>query len=337
MNVLADIVLNVWMVSGQMAPYLLFGFLVAGILSVSISPELVERHLGRPGLWQVCKAALLGVPLPLCSCGVIPVAASLRQHGAGKGATLSFVASTPQTGLDSVMVTYSLLGPIFVVFRVVTAFVSGLASGSLVELLSRHEGGVESAGECSCSSCKHEGSPSRFVRIFHYGFVELARDIGRSMLVGIVISGFLSALIPENYFADKLGVGLPAMFLMMIVGIPIYACSSGSVPIAFALIHMGVSPGAALVFLVTGPATNAATITTVWKILGKVSAVVYLVVIGVSAILAGCLLDSLAEPSVASSYRDVMHHGLSWFHHLSALVLVAVLAPSLMPNKPHEH
>ena len=155
------------------------------------------------------------------------------------------------------------------------------------------------------------------------------------MLVGIVISGFLSALIPENYFADKLGAGLPAMFLMMLVGIPIYACSSGSVPIAFALIHMGVSPGAALVFLITGPATNAATITTVWKILGRTSAVVYLLVIAASAVLAGFLLDSVLEPSVASSCKDVMHHGLSWFHHLSAVVLVAVLVPSLLPSKSH--
>lgn len=338
MDIFLDIVLSVWLVSGQMAPYLLFGFLVAGVLSVLISPGLVEEHLGRPGIWQVCKAALLGVPLPLCSCGVIPVAASLRQHGAGKGATLSFIASTPQTGLDSVMVTYSLLGPIFVVFRVATAFVSGLVAGSVVELLSSGRSAPEPAGECSCSSCKHTGSSSRFVRILHYGFVRLAGDIGRAMFLGIAISGLLSALIPENYFADKLGTGLSAMFLMMIVGVPIYACSSGSVPIAFALIHMGVTPGAALVFLITGPATNAATITTVWKVLGKTTAIVYLMVIAVSAILAGCLLDSLAEPAISGTYREAMHHGHSWFQHLSAVVLFVVLAPSMLPSKwVHRH
>ena len=329
MQILKDILWSTWIVTGQMAPSLLLGFLMAGVLSVFISPELVERHLGKRGFWQVCKAALLGVPLPLCSCGVVPVTASLRRHGAGKGATLSFLASTPQTGVDSILATHALLGPVLVIFRVVTAFVSGLLSGMLVEALDRDDTPPPDP-KTDCPCCHAEPSRGRLQRMLHYGFVVLARDIGAAMLIGILVSGILAAVIPEGYFAGRIGSGFTAMLVMLVVGIPLYVCSTGSVPIAFAMIHMGISPGAALVFLVSGPATNAATITTLWGLLGKGATLVYLASIAVCAVGAGLLLDALATgPDLASINECLECHGFPWFNHLSAVVLLIVLLPSL--------
>ena len=333
MTQLQNIVLEVWMVTAEMSPYLLFGFLMAGVLSVFISPAVVERHLGRSGLRQVIKAAVLGVPLPLCSCSVLPVSASLRAHGAGRGATLSFLASTPQTGVDSIMVTHALLGPVVVLFRIVTAFVSGIVAGVLAELV--HDGDEKPAGENTCACCSHETAHlPRWQRAWRYGFRMLPKDIGRAMLLGIFLSGILSALVPDNYFADRLGSGVGAMFIMLIVGIPLYVCSSGSVPIALAFIRMGISPGAALVFLVSGPATNAAAITTIWKMLGRRTVAVYLATIAVSALFAGWLLDRLAmKLPLGTLVESCEHHHFAWWDHAFAVLLLIVLAQGILPAK----
>lgn len=321
---------EVWTVAAQMAPYLLFGFLMAGLLSVLVSPAFVERHLGRRGFRQVLKASLLGVPLPLCSCGVLPVAASLRKHGAGKGATLSFLVSTPQTGLDSIMVTHALLGPVFVVFRVLTALVSGVLGGWLLEAVDKDDK-AESNAECECASCDHGKTGGRTRRALRFGFVQLPGEIGRAMLLGIVISGVLTAIIPENYFADRLGPGIVSMLAMLVIGIPIYACSAGSVPIAFALMRMGISPGAALVFLVTGPATNAASLTTVWSTLGRRAVIIYLGSIAVCALAAGLLLDQFVLTQITDEVLHA-HRGIGWLHHVSAVALLVVLVPAFRPK-----
>ena len=327
MDLLWDILTSMWEVTGAMAPYLLLGFLVAGVLSAFVSPESVERHLGRRGFWQITKAALLGVPLPLCSCGVIPVAASLRRHGAGKGATVSFLASTPQTGVDSIMVTYALLGPVFAVFRVVMAFLAGLVGGMVVEAVDRDDtdaGGGE--GPCACHA---PGRRGRVAQVFHYGFLTLPRDIGKALVFGLVLAGVLSALIPDDYFADRLGSGFATMLVMMAVGIPLYVCSTGSVPIAFTLMRAGVSPGGALVFLICGPATNAATVTTMWKLLGRRATIVYLLTIAVCALAGGLVLDRILD-SPGAGAGHAMHGGLSpWLRNLSAAVLLGLLVVNM--------
>jgi uncharacterized membrane protein YraQ (UPF0718 family)/copper chaperone CopZ len=278
-----------------MSPFLLFGFFVAGLLSVLVKPETVERHLGGRGFLQVFKAAVFGVPLPLCSCGVIPVAASLRRHGASAGATTSFLISTPQTGVDSIMVTLSLLGPVFAVFRPVVAFTSGILGGALVNLFGYEKGAsVEEHPTCTAECCSGvENGRGGLLRGVRYGFISLPRDIHRALVVGILIAGAISAAVPRDFFASVLGGGILSMLVMMAVGIPVYVCATASVPIAAALIMKGVSPGAALVFLMTGPATNAATITTVWRIMGKRIAGIYLATVAASALGAGLLLDAV--------------------------------------------
>ena len=290
-----SIVIDFWGTVAEMSPYLLFGFFVAGILSVLVSQEFVERHLGGRGVWPLVKASLFGVPLPLCSCGVIPVTVSLHKHGASKGSAVSFLLSTPQTGVDSIFVTLSLLGPLFAIFRPVAAFVTGIVGGGLVNLSDGSAEGSEGPRKCTDTCCGGEaGGKKKIARGLKYGFVELPRDIGKAMLAGLAVAALISVLVPEGYFAEKLGTGIFAMDVMMFLRLPVYVCATASVPVAAALIMKGLTPGAALVFLMTGPATNAASFATIWKSLGRGTAIIYLGTVAGCALLGGILLDWIA-------------------------------------------
>ena len=193
-----SIALASWQVWCEMAPYLLAGFVVAGVLSIFISADWVERHLGRRGLSSVWKASLLGVPLPLCSCGVIPVAASMRRHGASRAAVTAFLISTPQTGVDSIAATYALLGPVFAVFRPVAALISGMFGGVLVVLLgeSKQEQAAEEAAPPPCTEpcCRGNRSRPALLRALGYGLVTLPRDVGGALLLGVLIAGAMGVL-----------------------------------------------------------------------------------------------------------------------------------------------
>jgi uncharacterized membrane protein YraQ (UPF0718 family) len=321
-----------WDTLAEMSPYLLFGFFVAGVLSVFISAQLVERHLGGRGIWPLLKASAFGVPLPLCSCGVIPVSMSLRKHGASKGATISFLLSTPQTGVDSILVTLSLLGPVYAIFRPVAALVTGLIGGGLVQL-SDPEPTEESQPKCDDVCCNEKKQKSKIVRALEHGFVTLPGDIGKAMLVGLVIAAVISAVVPDDFFAPFLGGGILAMVVMMALGIPVYVCATASVPVATALIAKGVSPGVAMVFLMTGPATNAAAFMTIWSVLGKKTAITYIITVGGCAIAAGLLLDRI----VRGIGSDIVFKP-SWMlppvvKYVSAVVLLAVLIFAMIGRK----
>jgi uncharacterized membrane protein YraQ (UPF0718 family)/copper chaperone CopZ len=329
MEFMQDILLQTWGTLKEMSPYLLFGFLVAGILYVFIKPDLVERHLGGKGTAQVVKASILGVPLPLCSCGVIPVAASLRRHGAGKGATTSFLISTPQTGVDSIMVTFSLLGPVFAVFRPLFAFVSGVFGGTVVNIFEKGGDG-EHAEHPACTDCDADGThrSAGIGGMLRYGFHTLPRDINRALIIGILLAGLIGALVPDDFFASVLGGGIVAMLVMMAVGIPVYVCATASVPIAAALIAKGVSPGAALAFLMTGPATNAATILTVSRVMGRRTAVIYLATVAVCAMAGGLLLDAIYQAGAFPEMAGHVQMLPEWLKTVSAFVLIGVVAGS---------
>jgi uncharacterized membrane protein YraQ (UPF0718 family) len=363
---LLRLVVDFWATVGEMSPYLLFGFFVAGLLSVLVSQKMVERHLGGQGFLPVLKATLFGIPLPLCSCGVIPVAMSLRKHGASKGSTVSFLLSTPQTGVDSILVTYSLLGPVFAIFRPLAALVTGLVGGVLVNLfgqdpedgsLTMADGGQRTGdpavsnpqseihnpkleglspapnGEEHCC-CHHSVTPGcKFLSGMKYGFVSLPCDIGKPLLVGLVIAALISTVVPNDFFAARLGHGLPAMLVMMLIGIPMYVCASASVPVAAALILKGLSPGAALVFLITGPGTNAAGLTTIWNTLGRRTAILYLLTVAACALAAGVVLDSIIH-SIDIGVVSHMHHmGPSIVQHFFAVVLLAVLGYAFLTGR----
>jgi len=321
-----------WIVLADMSPYLLFGFFFAGLLAILISAEAVERHLGGRGMLPVAKAAAFGVPLPLCSCGVIPVAASLRRHGASRGATTAFVISTPQTGVDSIFVTFSLLGATFAIFRPLAALATGLIGGWLIALLVSEDRTTESAaavGDEPC--CEISRSRGKLLQMLEYGFVTLPRDIGRALVVGLIVAGIITVVFPQDFFSERLGSGIVAKLVMMAVGIPIYVCATGSVPIAAALMAKGISAGAALVFLMTGPATNAATVAMIWKTGGRKTVIIYLATIALGALAFGTLLDQIYafRPHVAE-HVHTQRLIPAYVNTACALVLIALLANALL-------
>jgi uncharacterized membrane protein YraQ (UPF0718 family)/copper chaperone CopZ len=320
-----NFILELWNLTKDMSPYLLLGFLIAGILSVVISPASVEKNLGGKGLFPIVKASLFGIPLPLCSCGVIPVATSLYKHGANKSATTSFLISTPQTGVDSILITYSLLGPIFAIFRPIAALLAGIVGGLAVEIA---DNGSESNVKPSTQVI--DSDKSFFRRIYEYGFISLPQDIGKPLILGIMVAAMIAMIVPEDFFASYFGNGFMGLIIMMFAGIPIYVCATASVPIALALMIKGLSPGAAFVFLMTGPATNAATISTVWKILGKQTAFIYLAAVSGSSLVAGFFIN-LFSSEIDSHIHNHDHWMMPvWLQITSSVLLLAILTNSLL-------
>ena len=333
---LTGILLNFWMVVGEMSPYLLFGFFAAGVLSVVLSPEFVERHLGGRGVWPVIKAAAFGVPLPLCSCGVIPVAASIRKHGASKGATTGFLISTPQTGVDSILATFSLLGPVFAIYRPLAALVSGVLGGAIVSLTDGDGDAEAEANEkCEQSCCAAGVKRNAAVRILSHGFITLPRDIGRTLLLGLVMAALISAIVPEGYFAELVPPGPLQIIVLMLVGIPIYICATASIPVAAGLILAGVSPGAAFALLMTGPATNAATVVTIWKVIGKRACMIYLLSMMVAAFVGGLILDEIVS---VEQVQSAMQHDkkMGAVKAVAAVAMLSILAVGAFyrPRRP---
>ena len=284
-NIIKEII-NLWT---AMAPYLLLGMFIAGILHVFIGTAFISRHLGDDKFSTILKATLFGIPLPICSCGVIPVAASLKKDGASKSATLSFLVSTPTTGVDSVLASYALLGPLFAIFRPLAAFVTGITIGTLNFLFNR-----EIKAKPKNETPHPHQSPkiqNKFKEVLKYGFFELAEDIGKWLVIGVVIGGILTVAIPQEFITEFLPYTWLHFLVMLILAVPLYVCATGSIPIAAAIIQKGFTPGAALVFLIAGPATNAVTLSFVRSKLGKRAFYLYLISIVTVAVLAGVIFN----------------------------------------------
>lgn len=359
MTFLENTAANTWNLVAEMAPYLLFGFLIAGLLHILIRREFVERWLGKPGLASVIKASVLGTPMPLCSCSVIPVAASLRRSGATRGATASFLSSTPQTGVDSILATYALLGGLFTAVRVFVAFICGIVTGYLIELFCEDTTGEKqqnpssnassdspsSASESeNCNSSEVEGTHSEnthaccsasrpkrsLAEAMRYGFITLPADLANALIVGLILAGLITTLMPDDLLTGSLSSGPLAFLLATAISLPLYVCATASIPMAYALIAAGLSPGAALVFLITGPATNTATIATIWKMLGRSATVIYLASLLVISWLFGWLFNSTLGPEVeagAHHQHEMLELGL--WQHASGLLLIGLLVFSI--------
>lgn len=284
----------------EMSIYLLLGLLIAGVLHVIFPDSLVRKHLGKGSLGSVLKATLFGIPIPLCSCGVVPVAKSLEKSGASKGSIVSFLIATPQIGTDSFMVTYSLLGWAFGVFRIVASLITALVAGIWINMLSHSD-----TSETLSKNIGYESVRQRLNNLFQYIQFELLGSIANALVVGIFIAGLISAFIPETIFESYLGSSFLSMVLMMIIGIPLYVCASASTPIAASLLMKGISPGAALVFLLTGPATNAVNMSTVSGIIGKKFTVLYIGVVALVSLLLGGLLNYM---SLQFNFNEHLHH-----------------------------
>ena len=317
-----------WATTAQMSPYLLFGFAITSLLTIVLNPSFISRHLGKGRILPIIKAALIGVPMPLCSCSVVPVTASLAKMGAGKGATTSFLTSTPQTGIDSILVTHALLGPVYALIRVIVAFISGITSGVSVML---------TAGD-SFSRLKQPQEPVKRKTIreaLGYGFFEMPADIGKELLFGLLITALLGTLIEPGQFSSSIGSGFTGMLVMLAAGIPIYVCSTASVPIAAGLILAGFSPGAVLVFLIAGPATNVATILTMRKIIGKKETLIYLLTLIITALIAGFTVDHFGiKQSIEAALAQCNHGHITLAEHIAATLLLFLLIRQYIMPKP---
>ena len=388
----------------EMSPYLLLGFLIAGLMHAFIPGKYYTRYLAKPTFRSVLNAALLGVPLPLCSCGVIPTAMSLRKEGASKGAVASFLIATPQTGVDSIIATYSLMGLPFAVIRPVVAFVTALFGGTLVNRVNRStsqrvnestgqpmeqraENGVysnypesrqrssvaqqvnESTDEehCCChheeeedhGCCHHEheheeehgcchhaevekgmGFWQKMGVALRYAFVDMVEDIGKWLVVGLVIAALITVLVPDSFFAIFADNTWMSMLLVLAISIPMYICATGSIPIAVALMLKGLTPGSALVLLMAGPAANMASILVIRNRLGKKTLIAYLAAIISGAVLFGAGIDYLLPRHWFTDTLVQMEHCAeagTWFTWTCTALLALLIIHALVQKLRHPH
>ena len=338
---------QLWHLMNELSPWLLFGLLLAGILHVLLPTGFIRRHLGGRRFVNVLKAVLVGVPMPLCSCGVIPTAIGLKKDGASDGAAMGFLISTPQTGVDSILVSASFLGWPFAIFKVLSAFVSGLIGGLLVNAADGSENKPQTENKTAQSCCCSKDEPeipgaqqmlnmqnqsnapektnSRHWReIFSFGLVQLLRDIYRWLIVGVVVAALISTLIPAGRLQEiPWTQGLPGMIMMLLISLPMYICATASVPLAASLVIAGMSPGAALVLLMAGPTTNIATMGAILRSFGKKVLTIYLATVALMSITMGLLFDWLLLD--ISTELGHVHPLPGWLESGAALVLIGFL------------
>jgi len=345
MNLLFDILLESWHLLLESSVFILFGLIVSGLLRVFLDPGTVSRHLGQGRFQSVFKASVLGIPIPLCSCGVLPAAATLRKQGANKGAVTSFLISTPESGVDSVAITYALMDPIMTVVRPVAAFLTAFTAGISENLLGKPQENRLVVPDLSCpvdgccdgKNCspddhrRHHTMAEKIVAGFRFAFTDVWGDLAVWFLFGLLLSGVITQVIPESIFSRYMGGGFFAMLIMLGVGIPIYICATASTPVAAALILQGVSPGAALVFLMTGPATNITSLTVLVRLLGKRATVIYLFSIAVCAVGFGLLLDWIYQTLGISAQAVVGQTAKSIPMGLELAAAILILLLSVKP------
>ena len=312
----------------EMAPYLVLGFVLAGILHVFAPQSFVSKNLGKPTFGSVLKASLLGIPLPLCSCGVIPTGISFHKQGASKGAAVSFLISTPQTGVDSILITYSMLGLPFAIIRPIAALVTGVFGGTLVNKIKEQTD--KPVSKSDTASCATKAKSSVLKQIFNYAFVDFLQDISRWLLIGLAVAALVNVVVPDSFFQNYLSEGWMSMLIILVVSVPLYVCATGSVPIGAVLLAKGLSPGTVLVFLMAGPATNLATYTVIYKSLGRKIANLYVGSIVVGALLFGLLIDYVLPFEWFGSFiplsEDIHQHGLPlWLVYSTSLFLAFTL------------
>ncbi|MBN1754990.1 SO_0444 family Cu/Zn efflux transporter [bacterium] len=300
----------------EMAFYLLLGFFFAGVIHIIFPSGLIYKHLGKANVCSIVKASLIGIPLPLCSCGVLPMAISLRKQGASKASVLSFLISTPTSGVDSIMATYSLLGLVFTIFRIVGSFITAFVAG-IATLLFIPKEEIDEEPVCVDNSCAVCGSEEphhhtlweKISGIIKYGFWDLLEDSGKWVFIGVIVGGIITFLIPASLFERYLDNQFLSMLVMLFIGIPIYVCATGSIPIVAALLMKGLSPGAGFVFLLTGPATNATSLTILVKYLGKKTVLLYLIILILCGILLGYALNITWDFAGLPHISHIMSHG----------------------------
>ena len=334
----------------EMAPFLLLGFLLAGILHVWVPNHLYVPKISKPNFKSVLWSALFGIPLPICSCGVIPTSIALRKEGASKGASVSFLISTPATGVDSILATYSLLGGPFAILRPVAAFVTAMLGGLFTNVVTKNEPetGVAVVGEtheahhehelCDCEgdhcSCSQEGhdehSKKSFVQkvreTLEYGFVNMIGDVSKWLIIGLLLGALIAAFVPDDFFLFLHEYPLLCMVVVLVLAMPMYTCATGSIPLALALVEKGITPGAALVLLMAGPATSIASMLVVGKAFGKRTLAAYLTSIALGALFFGFVVDTFFMDTFLAS---MLPHASAECHGHGALGVLDYICAGL--------
>ena len=315
---------EMWVLCLVMAPYLLLGMLVSGLISIFIDSSFIFKHIGQKNAGSVLKSTLFGIPLPLCSCGVIPVAATLRESGASKGATVSFLVSTPQTGVDSIFLTYGMLGPVIALFRPLAALASGFFSGIVINNFDHDM--HHHLSESDNAPKTKESLDKRIISGVEYGFLTLPADIVIPLTQGLVVAAAIAILIPPQFIAEHFSSSNLIQYTMMLaVSLPIYVCATASIPIAVVLMAKGITPGAAFIFLMAGPATNASSIAVIKNILGKRTLYHYLVLIAFTAISFGYILDNFLTITLPDMSSHTHHHVMDDFGSIILSVIFLVI------------
>ncbi|MGM0536881.1 MAG: SO_0444 family Cu/Zn efflux transporter [Pseudomonadota bacterium] len=330
------------------APWLLLGLVMAGLIKALVSEALLSRWVGGQGLGSIARAAVIGAPLPLCSCGAIPTALAMYRGGASRGPATAFLIGTPGIGVDSLAITYALLGPYMAVARATSAVLTAIVTGLLVGRTTPTSmpASVESKQDDSCGSCCASGcseaqdtlteatTPGLTARLaggLRYAFTDILDDISVWLLAGLLVAGGLIALVPPQQLAE-LGSGLGAMLLMAVIGIPLYMCATAATPIAAGLLLAGVSPGTVLVFLIAAPITSLATLGIFRREMGGRALLAYLVGILVSAVLLGLGVDAVADWWQLDISRQIEEVGEllpAWLEWLGLIVLVSLAVKPL--------
>lgn len=338
---------SLWVILCEMAPYILLGFLIAGLLHEFVRPSTMSRHLAGKGWKPVVKAALFGIPLPLCSCGVLPTAVSLRRRGASRGATTSFLIATPQTGVDSIAATYSLLGLPMAIIRPIAALTGAAFGGMAVSRFTdgkeeKEESGAEGLALMDDDEPTQGGLLRRLGAAVKYGMVDMVASVGKWLVIGLLVAGVITVFVPDQLFVSLNRYPILAMLAVVAVAVPMYVCATGSIPIAMSLMMKGLSPGIAFVLLMAGPAANFASIIILSRTQGRRATAIYVASVVVTAILFGLLIDYTMPASWFATTGPVVttnacHFHAGWFDIVCSSLLGVLLLYTAISSKYNNH
>ena len=329
---------NFLLLLNAMSIYLLLGLLLAGILKQIVPDDFISKHLGKSSTGSVIKATIFGIPLPVCSCSVIPLAQSLRKEGASKGSVQSFLISTPITGVDSILATFSFFGLIFTIFRVVSSIIIAITVGLIQNFVENDDKKIQEVKEetscschCSCDSAKKEKKSFSIKEVFSYAYVTLFKDMVKPLFIGLILGALFTTFVPKEYSSLLFENQFLTYLVIILFSMPLYVCATASLPLAAAFMLNGMSGGAAFIFLTAGPATSAVTMSVVYKLLGKTSLIIYITTIALLSLLFGFLYDMFfSELNILNFSVD--NDESSIYTQISSLIILVLLSYYLIKS-----
>jgi len=336
MELVLEFVDNFSVLLNAMSIYIIIGLLFAGILKQLVPDTFVSQHLGNDSIGSVVKATLFGIPLPVCSCSVIPLAQGLRKEGASKGAVQSFLISTPITGVDSILATYSLFGFVFTTFRVISSIIIAISVGLVQNFIQKDDDQKVEPLQSSCGCTSNCEAPEKkkfsFIKALKYGYGTLFEDMAKALLIGLILGTLFVTFTPKEYAQILFENQLLTYVVVMLFAMPLYTCATASLPIAAAFLLQGMSAGAVFIFLTAGPATSAVTMSVVYKMLGKTSLIVYIIVIALLAFAFGYMYDSVfADLTLISINID--NDQVSLLDSIASSLMMILIFYHLLKNK----